>query len=180
MLPEGNQPRNSEDAWLVQELVHILLNHFLTIGDIEEATKCGIITSCRVFADFQMSESELVCFEQVFTEFLAEVYRYLSTCAMALHKITKVLIHNVPFLVLPSTFLLIVSEEVALHLLMVKKVKLFVDERSDSHATYGLGSLYHRAVELPFGIIPRFGKYVDAKIYSLRVIFIASGLRIAG
>ena len=113
-----------------------------------------------------MCESELVCSEQIFTEFLAEIYRYLSTTAMALHKVEEVFVHNVPFLVLSSTFFLIVGEEIAFHLLMVKKVKLFVDERSDSHAAYCLGSLNHRAVELAFCIIPWLGKDVDAKIFS--------------
>ena len=112
-----------------------------------------------------MCESELICSEQIFTEFLAEIYRYLSTSAMALHKVEEVFVHNVPFLVLSSTFLLIVGEEIAFHLLMVKKVKLFVDERSDSHAAYCLGSLNHRAVELAFCIIPWLGKDVDAKIF---------------
>lgn len=87
-------------------------------------------------------------------------------------------VHNVPFLVLSSTFLLIVGEEIAFHLLMVKKVKLFVDERSDSHAAYCLGSLNHRAVELAFCIIPWLGKNVDAKIFSacyLHRFWIADG-----
>ena len=90
-----------------------------------------------------MCESELICSEQIFTEFLAEIYRYLSTSAMALHEVAEVLVHNIPFLVLPSTFLLIVSEEVALHLLMVKEIKFLVDERSDSHAAYCFCSLNH-------------------------------------
>ena len=62
-----------------------------------------------------MCESELVCSEQVFTEFLAEVYRYLSTSAMALHEVEEVFVYNVPFLVLSSTFLLIVGEEIAFY-----------------------------------------------------------------
>ena len=112
-----------------------------------------------------MCESELVCSEQVFTEFLAEVYRYLSTSAMALHEVKEVFVYNVPFLVLSSTFLLIVGEEIAFHLFMVKEVELLVDERSDSHAAYGFGSLNHRAVKLSFCIIPWLGKDVDAKIF---------------
>lgn len=84
---------------------------------------------------------------------------------MALRKVAEVLIHNVTFLVLSSTFLLIVCEEIAFHLLMIKKVKFLVDERSDSHAADSLGSLNHQAVKLSFCIIPWLGKDVDAKIF---------------
>ena len=111
-----------------------------------------------------MCESELISSEQIFTELLAEVYRYLATSAVALHEVAEMLVDDVPFLVLSFTFLLVVGKEIALHLLMVKEIKLLVDERSNSHAAYGLGSLNHRAVELSFGIILWLGKDVYTQI----------------
>lgn len=97
---------------------------------------------------------------------------------LALHENAEVLVHDVPFLVLPSTLLLIVSKEIALHLLMVKEVKLLIDERCDTHTTDGLGPLNHGTVELSFGIILWFGKNVDAQILPachLHRLWIADG-----
>ena len=80
-----------------------------------------------------------------------------------MHEVTKVLIHELPFLVVLAKLLTIVFQEVCFVLVLVEKIIPFVYDRFKATASDGFRLFRHGGIEISFTLVLGIGIDIDVQ-----------------
>ncbi len=111
----------------VEEVIDILTNQFVAVGDFQQSPKGREVTCRRVTTDFSVGQPQLVRAEQIFPKTFAQFDGDIAEGAVPAREVGEVAIYGVPLFVLFAAHLSEVGEKISAHLVVVEKVEFIID-----------------------------------------------------
>jgi hypothetical protein len=104
----------------------------------------------------------LGCIKQVFHELAAQIHIHLLKGAFAVHEPLEMLVYVLPLDILAVSQSFEIGKEIALHLGLVKKAVVFIENGFVALVAQDDRFLHHACVEVPFLLVCRFGEDVNS------------------
>ncbi len=98
----------------------------------------------------------LGCIKQVFHELAAQIHIHLLKGAFAVHEPLEMLVYVLPLDILAVSQSFEIGKEIALHLGLVKKAVVFIENGFVALVAQDDRFLHHACVEVPFLLVCRF------------------------